>query len=103
MGNKNGLIMREAKYIAIHRENILAFAQVYKDRPDEAVLERLIFTYRSYIEATEDFLELDHDLWSIEKENYFISILYDLELLEKTLLVDITDSHSISSHSKFTH
>jgi|TARA_B110000211_G_scaffold172706_1_gene195006 hypothetical protein len=105
MDIKIGLMMRKAKYIAIHRENILAFAQVYKDRPDGNVLERLIHTYRSYIEATEDYLELDYNLWSMEKENYFISVLDDLDLLEQTLLLDIYENHrqSVSSLSQQPH
>lgn len=96
--------MREEKYIATLRENIIAFARVYNKSPDERVLERIILTYRIYIEAAEDYLELDHDLWTIEKENYFISVISDLNILTENLIQDISVNHigklATSAHLK---
>ena len=72
---------------------------IFHESHDDDVLHRLISTYRIYIEAVEDYLQLECALWSIDKENYLISVLHDNELLKLTLLNDVSNHHSVSLSS----
>lgn len=85
--------MRKELYIVNQRENIIAFARLYKENKSETIFNRIVETYRIYIDAAESYLSLDYSLWTLEKETNMISKLPEISDLEVILHSDIEDNY----------
>jgi hypothetical protein len=85
--------MNKEIYIATQRENIIAFARLYQKENSDDIFKRIIETYRTYIGAAEDYLELNYSLWTAEKETNMINHLREISKLEKILHHDIDSNY----------